>query len=804
MRRTLALAILALLTVAAHAHAAGLRAGAGMADITPPTNYFYVGYAVNDRSVGVSTRLYARAIVLQQGARKVALVSADLVGMPGNVLAAAANFDKDIGFSQENVLAGGTHTHSGPGPMAQFGELNTYFPQGSQITDPQKFLDFKLSAPPDPQLYTFTAKQIAAAIRAANADLGPAAAGWSDQQLLGVTQNRSLEAHLANFGIVEARGQGKVSQDPGGYPDTIDPALPVLRIDKLKRKGKRTIHVPIGIWTTFANHGTDNEHTFPVYDGDHQATAERMVQDTIRAQAHVPGKQTVVNVFDDADEGDQSSGLIENGPAWANHVGQQEGAAMLRGWTAAGKHMTRSMPVDLRWTRICFCGQSTKGGGTVDTEAVVGLPVLTGSEEGRGPLYDATGVEFEGDHLPLDVGPQGDKIQAIPDPTHTDDPQAVPLMAVRVGNHLIVSIPGEATVEMGRQIRSAVLSALPSGSGISTVSIAGLANEYVPYYTTPAEYEQQHYEGGHTVYGEYSGYLIRDSLATLAAALGTGKPAPAPYPFDPTAGHPASGGPFDQGASKASVASQPGPATPFDLRAFATPSSIGGSKVAWKAPGGRPAAALAYICTQAEIAAQTIGSHVRATSSAPVIRFGRAGFSWHGGPRGFDMPVGKPFITVQRQAGTAWKTVTTDLGVQIVWTVDSSGLYRAAWQVPYDAPTGTYRFLITANRYQLASASFPVAASGALKLKQVPAAPGRVAVTLAYPALTLASRLDADLTWHPALASGGTVRFKVGARTVTVRQRAGTTFSLAAPPGTQVIAAQDSYGNTSAQGLTLR
>jgi hypothetical protein len=147
--------------------------------------------------------------------------------------------------------------------------------------------------------------------------------------------------------------------------------------------------------------------------------------------------------------------------------------------------------------------------------------------------------------------------------------------------------------------------------------------------------------------------------------------------------------------------------------------------------------------------------------------------------------------------------VTSDLGVDVLWTVDSAGLYRAAWQVPYTAPTGTYRFLVTANRYRLASAPFPVAASSALEVRQVATAPGRVAVTLDYPALTLASRLDADLLWHPSTAAGGTVRFKIGSRTVTVRHRRGTTFSVPAAGPVTVTAARDRYGNSAANRLTL-
>ena len=111
----------------------------------------------------------------------------------------------------------------------------------------------------DPQLYTFMVKRLALAIRRADDDLAPATAGWGSDRLLELTANRSIEAHLADHGIVEPYGTGSVSQDPKGYPDTIDPEVNVLRVDKLAAGGR---HVPIGIWSTFADHGTVNKFTF--------------------------------------------------------------------------------------------------------------------------------------------------------------------------------------------------------------------------------------------------------------------------------------------------------------------------------------------------------------------------------------------------------------------------------------------------------------------------------------------------------------------------------------------------------------
>lgn len=160
----------------------------------------------------------------------------------------------------------------------------------------------------------------------------------------------------------------------------------------------------------------------------------------------------------------------------------------------------------MRWTRVCFCGQET-GAGRVDDHSEVGLPFLTGSEEGRGPLFDVTGQHFEGVHAPVAIGPQGDKVFV---PGASDVPTAVPLLAVRVGPRMIVSVPGEGTKEVGARIRAEVEAAI-AGSGIERVVVSGLANEFILYLTTPEEYSRQHYEGGNTHFGTYSSVVIGTS-----------------------------------------------------------------------------------------------------------------------------------------------------------------------------------------------------------------------------------------------------------------------------------------------------
>ena len=76
------------------------------------------------------------------------------------------------------------------------------------------------------------------------------------------------------------------------------------------------------------------------------------------------------------------------GPAQADHVGTVEARKFMDAWRQAGHDMDRTPTLARRWTRMCFCGQQTAAG-PVANKGVFGQAEFTGSEEGRGPLYDA-------------------------------------------------------------------------------------------------------------------------------------------------------------------------------------------------------------------------------------------------------------------------------------------------------------------------------------------------------------------------------------------------------------------------------
>ena len=81
------------------AGAAALQAGVGRSDVTPPTGFYTMGYVRSDAVArGQHTRLFARAIVLQQGGRKVALVATDLAFTPGGMTLEVARKLRSRGF----------------------------------------------------------------------------------------------------------------------------------------------------------------------------------------------------------------------------------------------------------------------------------------------------------------------------------------------------------------------------------------------------------------------------------------------------------------------------------------------------------------------------------------------------------------------------------------------------------------------------------------------------------------------------------------------------------------------------------
>ena len=97
-------------------------------------------------------------------------------------------------------------------------------------------------------------------------------------------------------------------------------------------------------------------------------------------------------------------------------------------------------------------------------------------------------------------------------------PSVMPLQIVRIGDLALVCCPGEFTGTAGRRLRESVAERLRAG-GISRVLICTYCNDYMGYVTTREEYQLQRYEGGHTLFGQWTLAAFQTGFDRVAAEL---------------------------------------------------------------------------------------------------------------------------------------------------------------------------------------------------------------------------------------------------------------------------------------------
>jgi hypothetical protein len=96
-------------------HAGELRLGTAAVPINPPTGIGLAGYYHDRGNEGVLDDIFAKAVVLDDGSRRVAIVVCDLISMPKwIVLEARQLIEMRAGIPATNVLIAATHTHTAP------------------------------------------------------------------------------------------------------------------------------------------------------------------------------------------------------------------------------------------------------------------------------------------------------------------------------------------------------------------------------------------------------------------------------------------------------------------------------------------------------------------------------------------------------------------------------------------------------------------------------------------------------------------------------------------------------------------
>ena len=183
-----------------------LRAGAAAVDVTPERFPVVVNCGFAEASAAAARdRLHARALVLDDGTTRLAVVVVDNCMMPHEFLDRVKGLVAgETGIPADRQLISATHTHSAPAVMGCLG------------------------SDPDPEYGAFLERQIVQAVRQAVGNLVPAEAGWGRADAGRLTNNRqwvlrSDKVRADPFGDLTVRS----NMHPGHqHPDFVGPSGP--------------------------------------------------------------------------------------------------------------------------------------------------------------------------------------------------------------------------------------------------------------------------------------------------------------------------------------------------------------------------------------------------------------------------------------------------------------------------------------------------------------------------------------------------------------------------------------------------
>ena len=237
------------------------RAGAARADITPPEGAALPmsGYAGReDGFKSIHDRLFVRAVALDDGATRAAIVTADLSAISYSWWERlSAAIQKETGIPRDNILLAATHTHAGPSLGRATDDGNSTKAAAYQRFVEEKFVE---------------------AARGAIANLRPARVGAGAGR---VNVNVNRRAPMAKGGLWLGR-------NPDGPSDK---TLAVVKFESAAGE-------PIAIFMNYGVHGTVMGAKNFVISGDLPGAASRHVE------AHFNGK--VVAPWSSGAAGDQA------------------------------------------------------------------------------------------------------------------------------------------------------------------------------------------------------------------------------------------------------------------------------------------------------------------------------------------------------------------------------------------------------------------------------------------------------------------------------------------------------------------
>eukprot|EP00300_Choanocystis_sp_HF-7_P030377 c39201_g1_i1.p1 GENE.c39201_g1_i1~~c39201_g1_i1.p1 ORF type:complete len:735 (+),score=163.83 c39201_g1_i1:35-2239(+) len=645
--------------------------GVGTHDITgPAAEVNMMGYALlSQTSAGIHMRLRSRAFLFvdRQTNKRVVFVSLD-IGMAGQLtkLKVVENLNKIYPgiYTEENVCISGTHTHSAQAGFLQY----TLFQVSS--------LGYV------PEAANAIIDGVVQSIIKAHESEADGQISINQGLLFNASINRSPTAYFLN-----PAAERRQYETVGNLTDNL---MVLLKLTDA------VTGAPRGALNWFAVHGTSMNNTNQLMSGDNKGYASYLFEKRQNPNGTIAGNGSFVAAFASTNLGDVSPNTkgphcLDTGlPCDLVHstcnnrtelcaafgpgrdmfestkiIGEKQFNKAVELFLAANTSISGNILYAHRYLHmpsVVVAVNSTHN--TTLCPSAMGYAFAAGTTDGCG-MFDfvqgtTSGNPFWDAISHVLAKPTAAQIAChAPKPILLDtaditfpyewDPQIVPIQIFKIGQLVILSVPGEFTTMSGRRLRNAVKARLVERGILDNngvVVIAGLANTYASYITTFEEYQQQRYEGASTIYGPntLNGYI--SEFLKLVDDLGSDSPDPGPSPpnLEPNQWSLLPPVLFD--------------GTPFGVNYGDVVENVQSS--------------------------YSRGSRVRVVFQSA-------------NPRN-NLRTQDTFLRVERLDGTQWTTVAVDADweTQYHWkrvggTLSDRSLAEILWDIPADAQPGTYR-----------------------------------------------------------------------------------------------------------------
>lgn len=456
--------------------AAPLRAGASAVDITP--KHFPVnmpgGFNAN-MAEKAHDPLHARAIVLDDGKTKLALVLVDNLG----VARAAVDEAKFLASRRcdilpECILVSSTHTHSAP--------------PSNVVDGPKEAVGYR----------KILVEGIADAIVRAHGDLRPAAVGAATHPLPDEVFNRRWFLKPGKMPLNPFGGKDLVKMNPGTSTDVLlhaagptDPDVSVLSVQDAKSRK------PLAIYANYSLHYVGGIPKAMV-SADYFGEFARLMP--IRVGAKPDGSDGFVAMLSNGASGDINNipfGVTPPRPPREPF----EQIRIVAGKTADAAWHARSK-IAAHQTNVRL--------GMIQREITVRLRKPSAEQTERAKAIIGIKDESERAKLPPLAEAYAQRALAL---AKAGETLTVPLQAIHVGDTAICAIPFETFVEIGLDLKRR--------SPFPRTIIVGISNGYNGYLPTPEHHKLGGYETwlGTNKVQEDASVILTDQLLEMLAQL---------------------------------------------------------------------------------------------------------------------------------------------------------------------------------------------------------------------------------------------------------------------------------------------